>query len=61
MIHQSYHRSLLERTGPLADHERADLRRWLETLEADCAIFGETPEDTLLMGRILEKLDEDAS
>jgi hypothetical protein len=55
----SYREHLLTQPGPLEPHERIVLEEWLAVFQADCARFGETPEDTALMERIRTKLKED--
>lgn len=52
----TYLQGLLTQQQPLEQHEAADLKRWLETLESDCASFGETPEDTQQMNAIRRRI-----
>lgn len=52
----SYLQQLLDQQGPLEPHEKADLKQWLETLEADCKMFGETPEDALRIAFIRRRI-----
>lgn len=52
----TYLQGLLSQRQPLDPHEVADLKRWLETLESDCATFGETPEDTQRMNTIRRRI-----
>lgn len=54
----TYLQSLIEQKEPLEAHEVSDLKNWLEVLEEDCATFGETPEDTIRMTKMREKISE---
>lgn len=53
-----YLSNLLKQTTPLELHEISDLRAWLTTLQGDCEMFGETPEDTQRMDRIKRRIEE---
>jgi hypothetical protein len=52
----SRHHALLSQKAQLELHEVGELRDWLAELRDDCALFGETPEDTALMRRIEAKI-----
>ena len=58
LAHMSYLQNLLHQTEPLEEHERSDLRGWLETLVSDCDAFGVTPEDVWRMNAIRAKLGD---
>ena len=53
----NYLQGLLTEQRPLEPHEKADLKQWLDTLKADCEMFGETPEDTRRMNAIRRRVD----
>lgn len=57
----SYLESLLRQDDPLGAYDREDLREWLRTLEEDCKLFGQTPEDMRRMAAIRAKLDADTA
>ena len=54
----SYLDALLVQKEPLELHEVTDLKNWLATLEEDCDLLGETPEDTNRMNAIKKKIKE---
>jgi len=52
-----YLEGLLIQKEPLEPHERADLKAWLETLEGDVEMFGDTAEDNRRMNTIRARLE----
>lgn len=54
----SYLEKLLCKKAMLELHEEADLRVWLQTLEKDCEMFGETPQDTTRMNAIRQRVGD---